>query len=109
MPYVQVPKDLTRVKTKSIGPFTKRQALCFSMGGLVGVPTFFATRQVMGDSSAVLLMMALMSPSFLLAMYEKDGQPAEKIIRNVIRARFYYPQTRPYQTKNFYNRKYWRS
>ena len=102
MPYVQVPKDLTVVKTKVIGPFTKRQAICFSIGGAIGVPIFFMTRGTIGDSTAVLIMLAVMLPAFFLAIYEKDGQPAERVLRNVLRSKFFFPQTRPYKTRNFY-------
>ena len=41
-------------------------------------------------------------PFFLLAMYEKNGQPLEKILRNMIRVCFLRPRQRPYKTKNFY-------
>jgi hypothetical protein len=37
-------------------------------------------------------------------MYEKDGQPAEKILRNIIRVKFYRPAIRPYKTENFYEK-----
>jgi len=35
-------------------------------------------------------------------MYEKDGQPAEKALRNFIRTRMYFPGKRPYRTENLY-------
>ena len=38
MPYVPVPKDLTKVKTKVAFNLTKRQLICFSIAGVVGVP-----------------------------------------------------------------------
>ena len=37
MPYVPVPKDLTKVKTKLAFNLTKRQLICFSLAGLVGL------------------------------------------------------------------------
>ena len=42
-----------------------------------------------------------MMPFFFMAMYERDGQPAEKILKNMIRHRLW-PETRPYKTRNFY-------
>ena len=48
------------------------------------------------------LMLAVMLPAFLLAMYERDGLPFEKVIRNIIRARFLRPGARLYQTQNLY-------
>mgnify|MGYP000382217383 CR=1 FL=1 len=44
MPYVPVPKDLTKVKTKLAFNLTKRQLICFSLAALVGLPVYFLTR-----------------------------------------------------------------
>ena len=35
-------------------------------------------------------------------MYEKDGLPFEKVIRNIIRVKFTHPGIRPYRTENIY-------
>lgn len=59
------------------------------------------TRGTLGSEGAMLLMIGLMLPLFFLAMYEKDGQPAEKILRNMLRTRFW-PGRRPYVTNNLY-------
>lgn len=102
MPFVPVPKDLTRVKTKVAFNLTKRQLICFGGGGLVGIPTYILTRGSIGNESAALLMIGLMMPFFFFGIYEKDGQPLEQILRHFIYARFICPQTRPYQTNNLY-------
>lgn len=78
MPYVNVPNDLSKIKTKLAFNLTKRQLVCFGIAGAVALP------------------------AFLLAMYEKDGLPFEKVVRNVLRARFLRPGVRPYQTENIY-------
>ena len=44
MPYVPVPKDLTKVKTKVAFNLTKRQLIFFSIAGAVGLPVYFLTR-----------------------------------------------------------------
>ena len=75
MAYVPVPKDLTKVKTKVAFNLTKRQLVC---------------------------MMLIMLPFFMLAMYEKHGQPLEKIVGNIIKVAVIRPKERPYQTNNFY-------
>ena len=102
MPFVLVPKDLTKVKTKVAFNLTKRQLICFGGGALVGVPTYIFARGGIGNDAAVLLMIGLMLPFFLFGIYEKDGQPLEKVLGYFIRARFLWPQTRPYQTDNLY-------
>jgi len=102
MPFVPVPKDLTKVKTKVAFNLTKRQLVCFGGGALAGVPTYILTRGVIGNDAAVVLMIGLMLPFFLFGIYEKDGQPLEQVLGHFIRARFLCPQTRPYQTENLY-------
>ena len=102
MPFVPVPKDLTRVKSKVAFNLTKRQLICFGGGALIGVPTYIFTRGIIGNDTAVLLMIGFMLPFFLFRIYEKDGQPLEKVLGHFIRAQFLAPQTRPYRTENLY-------
>ena len=102
MPYVNVPNDLSRVKTKLAFNLTKRQLICFGGGGLVGVPVYLLTRGAVGGTGAMFLMLGIMLPAFLMAMYEKDGLPFEKVVRNIIRARFLRPGPRPYRTQSIY-------
>ena len=103
MAYVPVPKDLNAVKTKVLLNLTKRQLVCFSAGAALGVPLFFLLKAHTGVSTAALCMMLVMLPFFLLAMYEKNGQPPEKLIRNIVRVCFLRPKQRPYRTNNFYD------
>ena len=102
MAYVPVPKDLTKVKTKVAFNLTKRQLICFGGGALIGIPLFFLLRVPMGNSTAAMCMMMVMLPFFLLGVYEKNGQPMEKIVRNILRVCFFRPKQRPYKTNNFY-------
>ena len=44
MPYVNVPNDLSKVKTKIAFNLTKRQLICFGMGAAIGVPTYLLKR-----------------------------------------------------------------
>ena len=67
------------------------------------VPLFFLLKGSIGTSAAVICMVVVMLPFFLLAMYEKNGQPLEKIIKNVIQVAFIRPKQRPYMTNNFYD------
>ena len=102
MAYVPVPKDLSKIKTKLAFNLTKRQLICFSVAASVGLPTYLLTRGALGNSAAMLLMIGLMLPFFFFAMYEKDGLPLEKVLKNIIRTCFLYPRVRPYKTENFY-------
>jgi len=102
MAFVSVPKDLNKVKSKIAFGLSARQLICFGSAAGIGVPTYLLTRGTIGNSVAALLMIGIMLPLFFLAMYEKDGQPAEIILRNYIRTRFFYPGIRPYKTENLY-------
>jgi hypothetical protein len=102
MPYVNVPNDLTKIKTKMAFNLTKRQLLCFGGAAVIGIPTYLVSRSLIGNSAAMLVMIALMLPCFFMAMYERDGLPFEKVARNIILSRFIRPGTRPYKTENFY-------
>ena len=100
--YISVPRDLTKVKSKVMFNLTARQLICFGAAAVVGVPLFFVLRDTAGNSGATLGMMAVMLPMFFLAMYQKNGQPAEKILRYYLQARFVRPKVRLYKTRNYY-------
>ena len=102
MAYVPVPKDLTRVKSKLLFNLTKRQIVCFGLGALVGVPLFFLTKEAIGVSMSAALMIIVMLPFFMFAMFERHGQPLEVLLKHFIEARFIRPRKRVYQTDNFY-------
>ena len=102
MAYVDVPKDLTNIKTKFIGNFTKRQCVCFVIGVLVGFPGYFLARGALGTTGAFYVLIALMAPFFLFGIVEKDGLPLEVYLLNYIRHVFVYPQIRLMETENIY-------
>ena len=103
MAYVNVPNDLSKIKSKLAFNLTKRQLICFGTAAVIGIPTYLFTRSTIGNTGAMFVMIALMLPCFFFAMYERDGLPFEKVLKNIVRSRFLWPQTRPYQTDNFYS------
>ena len=103
MAYVPVPKDLNAVKTKVLFNLTKRQLICFGSGVAVALPLFFLCKSSMNTSVASIVMIIVLLPFMLLAMYEKNGQHLEKILRNIIQVSFLRPKQRPYMTNNFYS------
>lgn len=76
--------------------------MCFGIAAAVGIPSYLLARSAIGNTGAMFLMMGVALPAFLLAMYEKDGLPFEKVIRNIIRVKFTRPGIRPYRTENIY-------
>lgn len=99
---VPVPKDLSGIKTKVALNLTKRQIICFSGAVITGVPLYFLTKGVLGTQAAALIMVGVMLPFFFLAMYERDGFPAEKLLYFMIRQKMLTPGIRPYKSENLY-------
>ena len=102
MAYVSVPKDLTKVKNKVAFNLTKRQLICIGIGAAMGIPCYFLFRNALGINNAAVLMVLMMLPAFLFAMYEKDGMHLEDVLMHVIRVKFIRPSVRKYETENYY-------
>lgn len=100
---VSVPKNLSGIKTKVAMNLTKRQLVCFGSAGAVGIPFYIFTKGIIGTQASALIMVAVMLPFFFLAMYEKDGFPAEKILYFMIRQKILTPGIRPYKSENLYS------
>lgn len=64
------------------------------------VPIYFLTRKSLGNDIALVLLITTALPFFFFALYEKNGQPPEKMLKNYIRVRFLTQQARPYRTDN---------
>ena len=67
--YAPAPKNPTEVKNKVIFNLTKRQLIYFAAGASVGV--LCAAKA--GASSAAVVMVVAILPTFLLVMYEYNG------------------------------------
>ena len=78
MAYVNVPKDLSKVKTKVMFNLTKRQLICFGSGALVGVPLFFLLKSYISTSTASLCMVLVMLPFFLSPCMKRTASPLKK-------------------------------
>ena len=76
------PKGLNKIKSKVMFNLTKRQLICFSAAVAIGLPLFFLTKDSADDNGGLCMVLAML-PMFLLAMYEKNGQPLEVIIRQL--------------------------
>ncbi len=99
---VDVAKDPMAIKPKFIGFLTRRQVICFGAGAAIGIPFYLMIRNFVGTDIAALLMIAVMLPFFFLAMYEKEGVPAEKYAMQVVSMKFLRPGIRRYKAENLY-------
>lgn len=71
MAYVNVPKDLTKIKSKVLFNLTKRQLICFALAAVMGVPLFFLLKGSIGTTAAALVMI-------FVQQYDGRGQNLEK-------------------------------
>ena len=99
---VKVPKDSSNIKTKVAFNLTKRQLICFGTAVFVGLPVYIFTKGILGTDISAMLMMAVMVPLFLLAMYERNGMPAEKVLEMIIRQKYILPGIRRFKSENLY-------
>ncbi|MFT8889770.1 MAG: PrgI family protein [Ethanoligenens sp.] len=104
MRYVTVYKDLSRIHPKILFNLTKRQLICFGLAGAAGLPFYWYTHNFLGNDVSVLLMMLICAPFLLAAVYRnrRTGEPFEKILFHILRAKFLYPQARPFKSENLY-------
>ena len=93
--YIPIQKDFSKVKNKVALGLTKRQLTCFALAALAGIPTYILLKKVISVDIAGVIMIIVMLPFFLFALYEKDGQPLEEVLKNVIMEKYIRPQVRP--------------
>lgn len=93
--YIPIQKDFSQVKNKVAFGLTKRQLICFGCAALLGIPSYLLLKRVIPTDVAAVVMIMVMLPFFLFALYEKDGQPLEVVLKNVINESYIRPQIRP--------------
>ena len=72
------------------------------LGAAVGLPVFFLLRKSVSSTAASMLMMGVMLPFFMFGIYEKNGQPLETVLRQMVETKWLRPRRRPYETDNTY-------
>ncbi len=90
MIYVQIPKDLSKVKTKVAFNLTKRQLIGFSIALLIGFPVYLYTRVFLGNDISVILVMLLTFPIFFITFYEKDSLKFGVYLKSILKFKFYH-------------------
>ena len=95
-------KKSKRHQDKGGNELNKTPACLLWKCGCGGIPFYIFTKGVIGTQASALIMVALMLPFFFLAMYEKDGFPAEKILYFMLRQKILTPGIRPYKSENLY-------
>ena len=86
--------------SETFGIFRAMVQLGFLAGAILGASV--SPRFGLPLYLALVCLCVVMLPLFLLAMYERNGQPLEVIAGQIIQTVFIRPKERPYQTNNFY-------
>ena len=88
--YLRSEKDILKLvnKSKVLFNLTKRQLICFGVAALMGVPLFFLLKDGAGTTAAAMVMILVMLPGFLFGVYEKNGQPLEVVLRQIMESCF---------------------
>ena len=100
---VEVPKDLSKVKHKFIGPFTKRQCLFLTLAALVGVPVYYLAQLKFGGTLAGYLMMIVSMPFLAAGFIDKDGKPITSFLIQKYNFLLVRKMKRPYISENIYD------
>lgn len=97
MAYIEVPKDLNRVKTKIAAGLTKRQLISFGSAAMMGFPVYFLVRQIAPNEIAMIALFIVAAPSILLGLYERDGIPAEELLKSYLKFKYMQQPIRRYK------------
>ncbi len=101
MPYVQIPRDLNKIKEKFLFGLPKRQVIYFGIGIAVGIVPFFVLMKI-DITAAVVALMCCILPFGFMGMYEKNGYTCDKLIMFWLKANLFSTKLRPYKTENIY-------
>lgn len=100
-----IPKDITKIKTVTIGPFTTRQVVCGSIAAVVEFIVFsilstFDISMIIDTKVGLGVIIAV--PIMIFAFDGPYGMPMEKFLLNTFILSFIAPTVRKYETKNIF-------
>lgn len=95
--FVSIPKDLEKIKNKLVFGLTKRQLLGLAPAFFLGLPIFFAVNSVLPQEVAMIALLVVSAPPLFLAIYERDGMPAEEWLKNYLKYTFLSTAKRRYK------------
>ena len=96
--YSSINTDFAAYQTKVAFGLTKRQIICFLTAAVIGLPAYYFTKDHIGTDMAGILMILIMAPLFVIAMYKKNGQNPETVLKNYIKEQFFSKKVRMVRT-----------
>lgn len=100
--FVKIPKDLSLIKQKFIFGLTKRQALCFGIGLVVGFIAFYVFNSLLGLQAGCFALGIAAAPAIFCGLYKKNGLHFEQAVKLMIEF-FRKPRERTYQSENTFD------
>ena len=94
MSFVQIPKDIDKIKTKVAFGLTLRQLIGFLVAGVLGIPAYLLVRKFAAMDVAVLALIIADIPVFFVTFYERDGMTCEEYCKYIYLHKFYQPKNR---------------
>lgn len=100
--YVDVPKDVIKIREKYILGLSKREVISVFIGGAIGLAIYFKLRQFIGIS-AMYVMIVFIIPILFIGFYDDDGITFEKKLLYILKFLFS-NQVKVYKCNNFYKK-----
>lgn len=94
MSFVQIPKDIDKIKTKVAFGLTLRQLIGFLVAGVLGIPAYLLVRKFAAMDVAVLALIIADIPVFFVTFYERDAMTCEEYCKYIYLHKFYQPKIR---------------
>lgn len=102
MAYINVPKDILKIREKYFLGLNKRELLCTIISLSIGAVLFKNLKMIMGIE-CLYLITPVIAPILFLGFYEDDGVYFEDKIKNYI---YFHKNKKPkvYKTENWHNK-----
>ncbi len=94
MAYVEIPKDLGKIKTKVVFNLTLRQIIGFGFAAVFAIPSYLISKTIVGNDIGILILIIISFPFFFVTFYEKDGLKCEDYIKYIYLHKFHHPNIR---------------
>lgn len=102
---VPIPKDVTKVKTTLIGPFSTRMIVCGAIAAVVDFAVLTLVNSIapgLSLNTKIGIGVFLAVPVLAFAVITPYDMPLEKYLKNAFVLNFLAPRVRVYQIDNFY-------
>ncbi len=94
MAYVEIPKDLGKIKTKVVFNLTLRQIIGFGFAAIFAIPAYLISKNIVGNDIGILILIIISFPFFFVTFYEKDGLKSEDYIKYIYLSKFHHSSIR---------------